>query len=80
MLPPPPLQFLILFQFFCKRHSLEGVVLQVQLALGHDDAGLGFPLVRGAGDAGHDVVVAVCVDDDAVFAQLLLDQDDLHAC
>jgi hypothetical protein len=24
--------------------------------------------------------VAVCVDDDAVFAQLLLDQDDLHAC
>eukprot|EP00983_Pelagomonas_calceolata_P113963 1160045-Pelagomonas_calceolata.AAC.2 len=51
----------------------------VQLALGHDDGGLGFALVRGARHAGHDVVVAVCVNDDAVLAQLLLDENDLHA-
>jgi len=58
-------------------HSLERIVFQVQLALGHNDAGLGLALVCGAGHASHNVIVAVRIDDDAVFAQLLLDEDDL---
>jgi len=59
-------------------HSLECIVVQVQLALGHDDAGLGLALVGGAGHAANNVAVAVCVDDDTVLAQLLLDENDLQ--
>ena len=55
----------------------EGVVLEEEAAVLDDDVGLGLALVRGAGDGGDDLAVAVDVDDDAVLGELLLDEDDL---
>ena len=55
----------------------EGVVPEVELPVLHRDVGLALAFVRRARDARAHLALGVDVDDDAVLAELLLDQDDL---
>lgn len=55
----------------------EGVGLDVEAVVFEVDVGLGLALVRATGDRGVEEALSVGLKDDAVVAELLVDEDDL---